>query len=125
MQVPSTELTTRVNALAHRLSERIENFRLENVHNVSLFTRLTAHLGIVALVLIGMLLSSIELQARQQPRNYDEPSTVVDNLPEINLDPTNQQNDLTLSAVPFTAKPKAERREVTRYAVKPGDNVSV
>lgn len=125
MQLPSTELSARVTGLAHRVTERIESFRLEHVHNVSLFTRLTAHLGIIALVLIGLLLSGIELQARQAPRNYDEPSAVVDNLPEINLDNINQQDDLTLSAVPLTAPTKKERREVTRYAVKPGDNVSV
>lgn len=125
MQVPSTELSLRVNALAHRVTERIEDFRLEHVHNVSLFTRLTAHLGIIALVLIGLLLSSIELQARRLPRNYDAPAAAGDNLPEINLEPVNPQDGLILSAVPFTAKPKSERRDVTRYAVKPGDNVSV
>jgi murein DD-endopeptidase MepM/ murein hydrolase activator NlpD len=107
------------------LSERVEYFRQQNVNNVSLFTRLTAHLGIIALVLIGLLLSGIELQAQQQPRNYDEPSQVTDDLPEINLDANNQQSDLTLSAVPLTAPTKKERREVTTYDVKPGDNVSV
>ncbi|MCC7164501.1 MAG: M23 family metallopeptidase [Anaerolineae bacterium] len=125
MQVPSTELATRVNALTHRLSERLRDLRFEHANNVSLFTRLTAHLGIIALVLIGLLLSGIELRARAMPRNYDEPTKVTDNVPVIDLDRVTQPSDIILSAVPLTAPSKKERREVTRYAVKPGDNVSV
>lgn len=124
MQDPSKALTTRVNALASLVYERVENIRIENANNVSLLTRLTAHLGIIALVLIALLLSGIQIQAQQLPRNYDEPSSVQD-LPDISLDPANSQNDLTLSAAPFTIQPKKERRDVTQYTVKPGDNVSV
>lgn len=124
MQDPTTALTTRVNALANGLFERIENLRVEHVNNVPLLTRLTAHLGIIALVLIALLLSGIQIQAQQQLRNYDEPAS-KENLPEINLDPTNVENDLTVSAVPFTIQPKKERRDVTKYAVRAGDNVSV
>jgi murein DD-endopeptidase MepM/ murein hydrolase activator NlpD len=98
--------------------------RYENARNVSLFTRLTAHLGVISLVLIGLLLSGIQLQAAEVPRSYDIP-TFEESMPDIVIDPTNQQGDLTLSAVPFTIQPKKERRDVTRYAVKPGDNVSV
>jgi murein DD-endopeptidase MepM/ murein hydrolase activator NlpD len=124
MQDPNSALTTRVNALANQLVQRIENLRYENVHNVSLFTRLTAHLGVIALVLIGLLLSSIQIQAATAPRSYDAPST-DSTLPDISIDLTGQQNDLTVSAVPFTIQPKKERRDVTQYAVRPGDNVSV
>ncbi len=125
MQDPTTALTTRVNALANQIFERVENLRIENANNVSLFTRLTAHLGVIALVLIALLLSGIQIQAQQQPRNYDEPVAEQD-LPDVNLDPSaNTQNDLILSAVPFTIQPKKERRDVTKYAVKAGDNVSV
>lgn len=125
MQDPTKALTTRVNALTYQLRARWEAFRIENTNNVSLLTRLTAHLGIVALVLVALLLSGIQIQAQQQPRNYDDP-VVQENLPEINFDPlAGPQNDLTLSAVPFTIQPKKERRDVTKYAVKSGDNVSV
>lgn len=124
MRDPNSALTTRVNALANQFIRRIENLRHENVNNVSLFTRLTAHLGVIALVLIGLLLSSIQIQAAQTPRSYDEPTYQTD-LPDIVVDPTNLQGDLTMSAVPFTSNPKKERRDVTQYAVKPGDNVSV
>jgi hypothetical protein len=103
---------------------RIARVRIENRNNVSLFTRLTAHLGIIALVLIGLLLSGIEIRAAQQPRNYDT-AAPQSNLPAVNLDSTGAGNDLTLPAVPFTIQPKTERREVTTYTVKPGDNVSV
>ena len=125
MQDPTTALTTRVNALANQIFERVEDLRVEHANNVSLLTRLTAHLGVIALVLIALLLSGIQIQAQQQPRNYDEP-VVEQDLPDINLDPSaNPQNDLILSAVPFTIQPKKERRDVTKYAVKAGDNVSV
>lgn len=102
----------------------MEQFRDENAHNVSLFTRLTAHLGIIALVLIGLLLSGVEIRAAQAPRNYDAPQASGQDLPDVNLQ-VGSQNDLTLSAVPFTIQPKKERRDVTTYTVKPGDNVSV
>lgn len=124
MQDPTTALTTRVNALASQVFVRLEQLRAENVNNVSLLTRLTSHFGIIALVLIALLLSGIQIQAQQLPRNYDTPAIQQD-LPDINLDPTNPQNDLTVSAVPFTIQPKKERRDVTKYAVKAGDNVSV
>lgn len=124
MQVPSKALTTRVNTLANQVFERIEYLRVEHANNVSLLTRLTAHLGIIALVLIALLLSGVQIQARALPRNYDDPDS-GQALPEINLDSGNLQNDLTLSAAPFTIQPKKERRDVTKYAVKPGDNVSV
>lgn len=125
MLEPSNALQTRVTALTSQLFERIEQLRAEHRNNVSLFTRLTAHLGIIALVLIGLLLSGIELRAAQLPRNYDEQAALDQNLPDIDLSLANAQNDLTLSAVPFTIQPKKERREVTTYVVKPGDNVSV
>jgi murein DD-endopeptidase MepM/ murein hydrolase activator NlpD len=125
MQDPTTALTTRVNALANHVFERVEHLRAEHVNNVSLLTRLTAHLGIIALVLIALLLSGIQIQAQQQPRNYDEPTLEEDAIPVINLDPTNTQGDLSPSTIVRTAPPKKERRDVTTYAVKPGDNVSV
>ena len=108
-------LTTRVNALADQLRQRFEYFRYENAHNVSLFTRLTSHLGVIALVLIGLLLSSIQIQAAVAPRSYDAP-TFEETLPEIVVDPSGQQTDLTLSAVPFTIQPKKEGRFLTSFA---------
>src|SRR6476661_7794370 len=124
MQDPSRALQTRVNTLTSQVFERFEQLRVENRNNVSLLTRLTAHLGIIALVIIGLLLSGIELRAAQQPRNYDSPSQ-QQNVPNINFDSgNNSSNDLTMSAVPFTIQTKKERQDVTTYAVKPGDNVS-
>lgn len=125
MQEPNRSLQTRVNALSSRLTERVETFRAEQRSNVSLLTRLTAHLGIIALVLIGLLLSGLQLQASQQPRTYDQPAAEQPNLPDVSLDQPISQNDLTLSAVPFTSKPKKDRRDVTTYVVQSGDNVSV
>lgn len=124
MQDPNVALTTRVNALANEIYRRIEDFRYENARNVSLFTRLTAHLGVIALVLIGLLLSGIQIRAADQPRSYDVP-TFEESMPDIVLNTNNPQSDLTLSVVPNTTAPKKERREVSTYVVKPRDNVSV
>ncbi|MBI4675843.1 MAG: peptidoglycan DD-metalloendopeptidase family protein [Chloroflexi bacterium] len=124
MQDPSSSLQTRVTTLSTRVAERFEQFRAEQSNNVPLLTRLTAHLGIIALVLIGLLLSGIQLRAARQPRNYDQPQVQSD-LPDVNLGQTGVPSDLTLSAVPFTIQPKKERRDVTTYSVKPGDNVSI
>lgn len=124
MQDSNVALTTRVNALANQVFERLENFRYENARNVSLFTRLTAHLGVIALVLIGLLLSGIQIQAAEGPRSYDAP-TFEESMPDIVVNTNNPQGDLTLSVVPNTAAPKKERRDVTTYVVKPRDNVSV
>ncbi|HZQ10405.1 MAG TPA: M23 family metallopeptidase [Anaerolineae bacterium] len=124
MQDPTSALQTRVNALSTEFLERFEQLRAEHENNVSLLTRLTAHLGIIALVVIGLLLSGIEIHAAQQPRNYDQPIP-AENLPDVDLDQAAAQNDLTLSVSPFTIQPKQERRDVTTYTVKPGDNVSV
>jgi murein DD-endopeptidase MepM/ murein hydrolase activator NlpD len=124
MQDPTQALTTRVNTLAQQVFQRIEYLRYENARNASLLTRLTAHLGVISLVLIGLLLSGIQIQAAETPRSYDAP-TFEQSMPDIVVDPSAQPGDLTLSAVPFTIQPKKERRDVTTYAVKPGDNVSV
>lgn len=124
MQDPSSQLQTRVNLLSSRIYARFEELRAENRNNVSLLTRLTAHLGVITLVMIGLLLSGIQLQAASQPHNYDTPSDNED-LPIVNPDQMTPQGDLILSAVPFTIQPKKERRDVTSYDVKPGDNVSV
>lgn len=125
MQDPTKSLQTRVTTLSTRLEERFQEFRVVQRNNVSLLTRLTAHLGVIALVLIGLLLGGMQLQAAQQPRTYDQPVEQSPEMPDVNLDQTGNQTDLTLSAVPFTSKPKKDRREVTSYVVQPGDNVSV
>lgn len=124
MQDPTKALQTRVTALSSQVVERVEQFRAEQRGNTSLLTRLTAHLGIIALVLIGLLLSGIQLRAAQQPRSYDAPQQQSD-LPDINLDLPGASSDLILTAAPFTSKPKKDRREVTTYTVQAGDNVSV
>src|SRR5260221_4588322 len=124
MQDPTKALATRVNALANQVFERVENLRVEHVTNVSLLTRLTAHLGIIALVLIALLLSGIQIQAQTQPKTYDA-STTSSDLPSINLDSTNNQGDLLPSTIVNTAPAKKDRLDVTKYVVKPGDNVSV
>src|SRR4030095_202430 len=121
---PVHTVQTRTGALSTRFTRRVEQLRLEHRKNVSLLTRLTAHLGIIALVIIGLLLSGIQLHAAQQPRNYDEPAT-QDNQPDIFLNQESTSGDIRPSLVVVTIPSKKERRDVTTYLGRPGENVSV
>lgn len=119
-------IPTRWSALTDDLRERFHEFQDENRRNVPLLTRLTAHLGIIALVIIGLLLSGIEIRAATAPASYDQnadnsglpsPQTVGVNGGDTGL--TVRVNPLTVEI-----KQKPVRREVVQYSVKPGDNVS-
>lgn len=117
---------TRLTDLANQVVGRVRDFQTENRRNVPLLTRLTAHLGILALVIIGLLLSGIEIRAANTPIKYD-PATQESGLPDPNSFGANgNTTDLKLQVNPFTVelKTKTVRREVVQYAVKPGDNVS-
>jgi murein DD-endopeptidase MepM/ murein hydrolase activator NlpD len=125
MQDPTKSLQIRVRALSMRVDERIQEFRAAQRNNVSLVTRLTAHLGVIALVLIGLLLSGLQLQAAQQPRTYNQPTEPSMDMPDVNMAQPDASGDLKIVTVPYTSKPKKDRLEVTTYVVQPGDNVSV
>ncbi len=90
--------------------------------NIPLLTRLTAHLGIIALVILGLLFGGLEISAGQS-----EPVAALEEsgeLPPIQLDEQAGPVDLTLAAIPFTIIPKRVRNEVVQYVVAPNDTVT-
>lgn len=105
-----------------RISEKVRGTHAEHRSNIPLLARLTAHLGIIALVIIGLLVSGIEIRAASP-----QPDRTVDlgsDLPPIQLSDESNSGNLTIAAVPFTIVPKRVRREVVQYVVGPGDTVT-
>jgi murein DD-endopeptidase MepM/ murein hydrolase activator NlpD len=104
------------------LLEKVRGTHAEHRSNIPLLARLTAHLGIIALVIIGLLVSGVEIRAATpQPDQTVDPGS---DLPPIQLADESNAGNLTLAAVPFTIVPKRVRREVVQYVVAPGDTVT-
>ncbi len=113
---------TRLARVLHAVTEKARGTHAEHRSNIPLLARLTAHLGIIALVIGGLLLSGIEIRAASP-----EPNPVEDSgsdLPPIQFGDEANNGDLTIAAVPFTIAPKRIRREVVQYVVAPGDTVT-
>jgi murein DD-endopeptidase MepM/ murein hydrolase activator NlpD len=124
MQDPASHLFSRLYSFKDEWAERAYELRTHHADDLALLTRLTAHLGIIALVIIGLLVSGIEIRAAEGPISYDQPQ-VDSGLPVISSLGQSGPGELTLAAVPITIERKSARRDVVQYAVKPGDNVSV
>lgn len=117
-------LAKRLDELRRILAAHAQAIRAAHGNDLALLTRLTAHLGILALVILGLLLSGIEIHAAERRVSYDEAQPLTA-LPDISLLSQNRAAEFTLAAVPITIERKQPRREVVQYTVKPGDNVSV
>jgi murein DD-endopeptidase MepM/ murein hydrolase activator NlpD len=104
------------------LVEKARGTHAEHRSNIPLLARLTAHLGIIALVIIGLLVSGVEIRAASpQPGQTADPGS---DLPPIQLSDESNAGDLTIAAVPFTIVPKRARSQVVQYVVGPGDTVT-
>ncbi len=102
------------------LAEQVRGRYAAQRTNIPLLTRLTAHLGIIALTIIGLLLSGIEIRAEGQLST----GTQSGDLPPLQLGDQSESGDLTIAAVPFTIVPKTVRHEVVQYVVQAGDTVT-
>src|SRR5919202_3128609 len=83
------------------LVERARGTHQEHRTNIPLLTRYTAHLGIIALTIIGLLLSSVEIRAAG-PRPGDTADSSGE-LPPIQLGDPNGIGNLFVRVVPFTS----------------------
>src|ERR687886_527054 len=83
------------------LVERARGTHQEHRTNIPLLTRYTAHLGIIALTIIGLLLSGVEIRAAG-PRPGD-PGDTSGELPPIQLGDPNGIGSLFVRVVPFTS----------------------
>ncbi len=118
-----------INETFARLSTRF-NHLVEWVHgthaahrtNIPLLSRLTAHLGIIALTIIGLLLSGIEIRAAGPPPGATDETG--QELPPLQLGEEPSGGNLLPSVIPITIVPQRARREVVQYVSQPGDTIS-
>jgi murein DD-endopeptidase MepM/ murein hydrolase activator NlpD len=104
------------------LLEKVRGTHAEHRGNIPLLARMTAHLGIIALTIIGLLVGGVEIRAAGPPS--EQPADAGGDLPPIQLEDQTNSGNLTIAAVPFTIVPKRVRREVLQYVVAPGDTVT-
>ncbi len=113
--------------LARLLTDVIATARgthAENRSNIPLLARLTAHLGIIALVIIGLLLSGMEIRAAGSDAGALVDST--GDLPPIQYGDQTDTGNLTVAVVPLTILPQRApaRRDVVQYTVSAKDTVT-
>ena len=115
-------LSARLVQLLYEAFDKVRGAHAEHRGNIPLLTRLTAHLGIIALVIIALLMSGVGISAATPGQ-----ATALDtsgDLPPIQYDDVNG-SDLTLAAVPFTIIPQQRpRTDVVQYTVAPKDTVT-
>lgn len=116
-------LVARLLRVLGKVLEKARGTHAEHRSNIPLLARLTAHLGIIALVIIGLLVSGVEIRAAG-PSSPDQAVDTGADLPPIQLEDASNSGNLTIAAVPFTIVPKRVRRDVVQYVVSPGDTVT-
>jgi murein DD-endopeptidase MepM/ murein hydrolase activator NlpD len=115
-------IATRVWESLDQIVQTVRGTHAEHRANIPLLTRLTAHLGIIALTIIALLLSGIEIRAAGPPTGQTQESD--NGLGPIQPSDQADSNNLFISAVPITVQNKPVRRDVVQYLVQPGDTVS-
>ncbi len=112
--------------------EKARDGLAENGNNIPLLARLTAHLGIIALVIFGLLMSSVEIRAAGADTGpVNDPYGGLG--PLGNLQQENS-GSLVIYQNPFTSRaesnqaqdtaPQKPRTEVVQWTVGPGDTVT-
>lgn len=124
MQPPLDSLVQRTDMVLRNAVDRVRDTHAEHRANIPLLTRLTAHLGIIALVILGLLLSGIEIRAATSSDSANQGT--ANDLPAPELNNQGDSGHITIAAVPFTIIPKRNnnRTDVVQYNVQPGDTVS-
>ncbi len=95
--------------------------------NIPLLTRVTAHLGIIALIIGGLLFGALDLGVSA---SIDVEGDAATNLPPVSFDDESGASDLRIAAVPLTAVRKLVepqrpvRNQIVQYEVQPNDTVS-
>ncbi len=100
----------------------------EGRDDVPLLTRLTAHLGIMALVIGGLLWSGLGIGPASS--DFDSSADSEGELPPIQFEEDPQSGNLRIIAIPFTnvsklaSAPQPVRAQVVQYIVQPDDTVT-
>jgi murein DD-endopeptidase MepM/ murein hydrolase activator NlpD len=111
-----------MSSLIYSFVRRARNVHTAHRMNLPLLTRYTAHLGIIALTLIALLFTGVQIRAVGP--NSEASQSVGQALPPIEFQDQSNPDNLTLAVVPFTIAPARVRREVEQYQVQSGDTVT-
>ncbi len=122
-------LYTRAVESLYRLWDKVRRGHAEYRNSIPVLTRFTAHLGIIALVVGGLLLSGLEIRAEATPVIVESAS---EELPPIDsADEPTWGSDIPFVNSPFTTRSiveigpsKATRHQVIQYTVQPNDTVT-
>jgi murein DD-endopeptidase MepM/ murein hydrolase activator NlpD len=93
--------------------------------DMPLMTRVASHIGLILLMVATIAASGVQLNLNSEKGGSDQ-IAAEDEADEITLpDPAPEESAAFFRApVPLTNAPKRTRREVAKYTVQPGDNVS-
>jgi len=93
----------------------------EIAQDIPLLTRIASHVGLLVLMLLMIAASGVQINLSTEkggPADSGDPEWEF-------IDPPDPDNSaLVRSAVPITIQPKRTRRDVVKYSVQPGDNLS-
>ncbi len=124
---PVITLLARLERAAHLVAHELRAADADPRHNIPLLARLTAHLGIIALVIVGLLLSGMDLGLAGTALEVEAETS---ELPPIQMGEESNSGDLRVAVIPFTTvfrrvevPPKA-RTELVKYVVQPNDTVT-
>lgn len=94
------------------------------VQDMPLMTRIASHVGLIVLMVVTIAASGVQLNLNSDKGGPDQ--VAEEETDEIVLpDPIPDESAILFRApVPITNAPKRVRREVIKYTVQPGDNVS-
>jgi len=103
---------------------QLADFVRDIVEDMPLLTRVASHVGLLLVVALTIAASGVQLNVGGQIEKRDVPAV---NGMEISgvPDPFLEEDDLVFrSPIPLTNVPKRERRDIVKYTVRSGDNVS-
>lgn len=132
MPYPYKSIVSRLLDSLSRLIEKLRGTHAENRANIPLLARLTAHLGIIALVIFGLLMSSVEIRAAGANTGPANDPTTGD-LGPLAIDLQSDNSSIHVGFVPSapqsqpagqSAGPAKPRTEVLQYTVGSGDTVT-
>lgn len=122
-QLYDLPLAARLRIWAAPLILQTKDYLHEFVADMPLLTRVASHVGLILLVVLTIAASGIQLDSAEKNEQPNENETVADNLPAVG-NSADTGGFLSLAPNPVTDIPKRVRREVQKYTVAPGDNVS-
>jgi murein DD-endopeptidase MepM/ murein hydrolase activator NlpD len=113
----------RVWAAPHLLQAR--DFVRECLQDIPLLTRIASHVGLLLLMLVTIAASGVQFSLNLD-RGGPISNDAADAEPFNPFDPAiEEEAALARAPMPITIAPKRTRRDVVKYSVQPGDNVSV